>query len=646
MCKVAPIMSRRAQFAAWLLSALATSLLFPAVCAAQKPETWIEVRSPNFTVISNAGERRARQLAEEFELFRAVVQTVMNKVKVDPGQPFLILAVKGEKDLKRLLPAYWEVKGRVHPAGYFVPGPEKHYAALRMDASGEHPYHVVYHEYVHLLVRVNFPWIPLWLNEGLAEFYASANFTGMQVGVGKPMEYHLYLLNERKMLPIVELLSVDHSSPHYNEANRASVFYGQSWALTHYLLLGDQMAHSKQLGQYLDALDKGLSQQEAAAQAFGDLKKFEKTLDNYLGLQNFYYIPIKPPKDIDAKQFVSRALTPAEAAAVAGDFYVHTRRPAEARAELEQAMKLDPSLAAPRESLGMLAFHEGNRDEALRWFAEAIERDSKSFLAHYFHSMLSFQGHVSSDQLQAAEAGLRRATELRPNFAPAHATLALLYAMKDEQLEQALEHARRAAQLDPGTMTHHLGVANILLRLGRADEARALAQRVLAAAKQPGDRFAAQNFLENIDRRVAYEAEKKKFEEERRKVQEELQREVAGRKVQEQDKQESPPIQPASPAVTKPAASPALGPLAPGEGVVTAVTCNGPKLDLTLTLAGLDIKLHSENFYKVEYLTTRWKAPGNFNPCQHLKGRQVQVEYRLVMDRPYSGELVSIEVRK
>ena len=40
------------------------------------------------------------------------------------------------------------------------------------------------------------------------------------------------------MLPLQTLLTVDHDSPLYNEGNRRSTFYAQSWALTHLILLG------------------------------------------------------------------------------------------------------------------------------------------------------------------------------------------------------------------------------------------------------------------------------------------------------------------------------------------------------------------------------------------------------------------------
>src|SRR3990172_6073631 len=142
--------------------------------APEKAEPWLEVRSPHFIVITNGDEKQARRVAHQFELIRGVFKLIYPQARVDPGEPLIILVAKDEKTLKTVLPAYWEKKGQVRRDGFFVRGPEKNYVALRLDAEGEDPYHVVYHEYVHLLASLNHRGLPVWLSEGLAEFFASA----------------------------------------------------------------------------------------------------------------------------------------------------------------------------------------------------------------------------------------------------------------------------------------------------------------------------------------------------------------------------------------------------------------------------------------------------------------------------------------
>src|SRR5437870_1074966 len=144
--------------------------------AAGADRTWVEVTGPHFTVISNAGEKQARRVAEQFEQIRAVLGSGL-KLRVDPGKPFIILALKDSDSFKALLPQFWETKNHAHPAGVFHSGIEKHYVTLRLDVNGtgdqDNPYHVVYHEYVHMLIGLSYRSLPLWLNEGLAEFYGN-----------------------------------------------------------------------------------------------------------------------------------------------------------------------------------------------------------------------------------------------------------------------------------------------------------------------------------------------------------------------------------------------------------------------------------------------------------------------------------------
>jgi len=121
-------------------------------------------------------------------------------------------------------------KSHIHHAGLYQPGEDKDYVVMRLDSEGENPFHTLYHEYTHALLRLNFSNLPLWFNEGLAEFFGNSTLGDKEIRTGTIDPGHLYLLNQSKLIPIETLLEVDHNSPYYNESNRASVFYAESWA--------------------------------------------------------------------------------------------------------------------------------------------------------------------------------------------------------------------------------------------------------------------------------------------------------------------------------------------------------------------------------------------------------------------------------
>jgi hypothetical protein len=93
--------------------------------------------------------------------------------------------VKDEKDFRSLEPAAYLAKGQVKLAGLFLHALDKNYVLLRVDAEGEHPYEVVYHEYTHLLLAKSADWMPLWMNEGLAEFYQNTDIREKDVALGQ-----------------------------------------------------------------------------------------------------------------------------------------------------------------------------------------------------------------------------------------------------------------------------------------------------------------------------------------------------------------------------------------------------------------------------------------------------------------------------
>src|SRR5260370_41916954 len=95
-------------------------------------------------------------------------------LRCDPPQPLVMVAEKNEKHIRLFLPEEWEVKGHIPHAGMYQPAQDKDYVVLRLDTEGDNPFHTLYHEYTHALLRLNFSNLPLWLNEGLAEFFGTS----------------------------------------------------------------------------------------------------------------------------------------------------------------------------------------------------------------------------------------------------------------------------------------------------------------------------------------------------------------------------------------------------------------------------------------------------------------------------------------
>jgi tetratricopeptide (TPR) repeat protein len=472
---------------------------------ADRNPRWIEVRSAHFTVYSDGGVKPASQVARQFEQIRELFHRMWPWARVDPALPIVILAARDESSLKTLLPEYWERKGGVHPAGIFVRGEDRHYIALRtdlgeaFDSLEENPYHLVYHEYSHLILDLNFGRLPPWINEGLAEFYGATIIGRDLIRQGKPLRHHIYLLRERVHLPLEKLLTVDYRSPEYNEENRVTIFYAQSWALVHYFLLGDKGAHWQQFASYANLLLKNVPESEARP-ALGDVRKLGEALESYVRNYSFQYARIKFAGETATHDVQSRETEEGEALAVRGDFHLARGRLEAARPLLEQAVERVPELAAAHASLGRLALREQKPDEARRRVARAVELDSKSHLVHYLHAILNMGPGQTGETMAAAEQSLNRSVDLNHDFAPAYALLAEVSAYRSGDYAGALPLARRAIALEPGVISHRLSLGRLLAGMGKFDQARAEGERALGAARADWERESAQRFLDSLVR--------------------------------------------------------------------------------------------------------------------------------------------------
>ncbi|MDQ3472125.1 MAG: DUF1570 domain-containing protein, partial [Acidobacteriota bacterium] len=214
---------------------LATLILLITILSADHAvlakDNWISVRSRNFQLVGNAGEKDIRQVANRLEQFREVFTRLFPKAKFTSPVPTTVIVFKNDK-------SYSPFRSGANIAGYFQPGPDVNYITLTTEVRGEQdPFTVIFHEYTHLLVNSTLGNAPTWFNEGLAEYYSSFSISDdRKVMLGKPISSHVYLLREKKMLPLPTLFQVDHTSPHYNEREKQSIFYAQSWALMHYLV--------------------------------------------------------------------------------------------------------------------------------------------------------------------------------------------------------------------------------------------------------------------------------------------------------------------------------------------------------------------------------------------------------------------------
>jgi hypothetical protein len=357
-------------------------LMFATVVLSAAPaaDRWIEVRSPHFIVLTNASEKDGRHIANQLEQMRSVFHTIFPTMTDDSDVPMTVFALKDKKSFQALEPAAYLAKGQLELAGYFERSEEKNYIVLRLDAQGEHPFAIVYHEYTHYMLRKSDDWLPTWLDEGLAEFYQNTDIVGKDVRLGQPSASDIYFLRETRPIPLTTLLQIDHSSPYYHEEQKGNIFYAESWALTHYLLISDGENKTHRLQDYARFMAQGQDSPTAAQSAFGDVTQLDRALQSYVRQFNFklfnaHYVPT-----VNESSFQAKPINNAEVDAVRADVLALADRPQEARTLLASVLQQARNNSQAHETMGLIELRAGNDSDAQKCFEEAVQLGSTSYL--------------------------------------------------------------------------------------------------------------------------------------------------------------------------------------------------------------------------------------------------------------------------
>ena len=486
---------------------LAVSLCLLFVVSQHTPvaakDTWVSVRTKNFLMLGNASEKDIRRVGLKLEQFREAFTNIFPNIRFSTPVPTTVIVFKSDS-------SYAPFKPGPNVAGYFQSGPDVNYITLTTELRGEQdPFTVIFHEYTHLLVNNTFSNAPVWFNEGLAEYYSTFSITDDQkVALGILIRNHVYELRENKMLPLKTLFAVDQKSPYYNERNKQSIFYAQSWALMHYLIIGKKTGKVEQLGNFLTLLDSKVPMEQAFQQAFGvPFETMEKELRDYVNQSRWSSITGHFERKLEADTSAeATTLTDAEVQAYLGDLLLHSNR-ADAYTYLEKAVKLDPNLAMAHASLGMAYFREGKVDQAHASLERAVSLSSQNYLAHYYYAFtLSRSGPnggptvagYPADVVAKIREHLEKAIALRPDFPESYSLLAFVSLVTDKGIDESIASLKKLLISLPGRHDLTFMLAQLYLEKGDGKLARETLEQVVKSSADEQVRNSAAGLLNQI----------------------------------------------------------------------------------------------------------------------------------------------------
>lgn len=488
------------------IAVLASLIVLLGAITWAQADSWLQVSTPHFAVVSNAGEDEARRAALQLERMRAAFQRIFPSADLDTPTPILVLAVADKRNFEALEPEVYLRKGGASLMGYFIKSPERYYVAIWLNGPGLHPYAPVYHEFTHFVLHRTGEWMPLWLDEGLAEYYQNTEIRSDEIRTGKADAANLEFLRRNALLPLTTLLAVDQHSPYYHEEDKSSMFYVESWALVHYLRTKDAQGNTTRLADYLAMLDNNTDAVSAAAKVFGDLDQLQAELKKYIVNEEYTYTQISGTTDVDASSFAVRALDRVESDLARAEFMAHDGRDTEANDLLQSVLHQDSGNARAAEIMGVLNIREGNTAAAQQWCEQAIKLDPNSFLGHTcFAEAFMNKGVLTATGRTRLESSLRIALKSNPSFAPAHQLIGEFLERRG-QYEASVKSLQRAIELDPAVVEFRIAYANVLLEMNRSKEGNAALELALKMAHTPEETAAVETAIESAKHFAAAKA--------------------------------------------------------------------------------------------------------------------------------------------
>lgn len=198
-------------------------------------EAWILARSKHFVFISSADEARTRSVAAELETLASALTQVDSTFSAPSATPTRVILFTRRSESQ----PYFDMlmNGRnASVSGVFVAQRDGGSMLINQNYSWRGGDRAPLHELVHYLMQSGDAHAPLWLEEGIAEYFSNAAIRSRSISAGEPMPTHITVLKQRVHIPLPQLFSAVRESDIYSGTGGRETFYAESWAVVDWLV--------------------------------------------------------------------------------------------------------------------------------------------------------------------------------------------------------------------------------------------------------------------------------------------------------------------------------------------------------------------------------------------------------------------------
>ncbi len=427
-------------------------LLICSTLAFSSDNDWTEVKSPHFTVLGDGPGEQARSIALSFEQARAIFTDALHGMRTEGETPTIIFTARDNDSMRALLGVPLPsptARSSFGPSGWYMSGKEADYSVVEMD--WQRTQLIAIHQYIHKLLRANFTRLPNWLDEGLADFFANANRGGRTI---------LYRVDGFD--PPARVMDKNHRTEYFRNRDKVQIFYTESWALVHYMILGPNMEGGAKLNKFLNVLQQGVEEKKAFQQVFGDMKAFSDGFNKYMSQKSLPAAAFQASIDVSKMPLSVQKLSVPEARIYLAALDLRRHDYDSANKRLASALQDEPKNWFGHEQIAFLDFSQGKVDDAIKEWNTTLELNPKDYLALYYKGLVQYRLSRNASSAAEFKKTLDDVLAIHPNFTLAHVMRSrMLVEMGD--LDGAAASARKALNLEPDLAGYFLNYAEIEL---------------------------------------------------------------------------------------------------------------------------------------------------------------------------------------
>lgn len=255
-----------------VLIALVTTL---GVAPSTSAQSLRHTSSRYYTIQTNANARDVTEIASHMDLIFAEYAKRFSIFGTQIKQRMPLYLFRTQDDYHRFLHKYG-ING-VGTGGMFFIRPNIRGLATWVEGRPrrvtlETLQHEGFHQFAYLCIGTK---LPLWVNEGLAEYFGAGILTNNVFRIGIAGERRVQAvkiaIQQRKTIGFDDMLRMTSGRWHKNLLNKSKgrLQYDQSWSMVHFLIHGDGGAYREAFNLYLRLVARGTESRAAFQQAFG-----------------------------------------------------------------------------------------------------------------------------------------------------------------------------------------------------------------------------------------------------------------------------------------------------------------------------------------------------------------------------------------